>query len=1112
VPVAVHIPIRLRLPLRALKEGAEDAHQHGGDWEAALTRAFDRAWLRSLDTVMGQRGGYAHLQTHPVTFRWSGEGTSQVTAGMRSRWEERIAELMVGLIEDRKDLGSLAAAGSGQEPMADLPVERADEERMSAMAHLYVMPSYGGPEGDAESIVFEADEGDVIVASPKGLVESADWIVFKNSGQAIAAYASQLNAPPGPEYLGILFKVVGHKGYGLSILHFVGDVFQVVMIGVIDDLVSSPTWDSKRRAFVSEKIALPPQGEYAIAAVHRDVTAAEKRKQAVTDVLGPGLRGNIELHWTPPKGMKSADQPAAREKIYQEQIDKLVVATERAEAFVVLSLPSGPALCNASATLAANFPPTPIRVIPLSRTIMVKAQSGGSKGKGGDGESAGGGGEGKGSGKGAGKGKGGEGDGLGGGGDESAKGDGGDGGQGKGGEGGAGKGGSGLGFEDGSEDAKKSIVSFPPSFGFGTFVCEPFEDELPVDELGSHATHIKRLLAQIAFRLRIPICRFPGNFCIHAARVIGSRARDVANFALDDCGATTVAEPGTGDVGGVNFTPKDSPAVQFLRHLAGTLPYITRLERAIAEAYWDSSNSSRLGGMYQNNPASWLLHFYEESTPSAKGSVGWIFLYGCQVLMLQLLRASKEAIEARLDPAVFPKYAEFFEQIVFCLLADQAELMELRETLNSYLAENLSSTADVATEVVNKWRRAHRVGTQAGLVEEGLEAGRVVDVSGAASQWFDAQSSLLATMAGAIEGMTADGEGAGGGWRGQIVETKAGAAIRDGKGRLWTKKELDNAIALGQGVAESVDPLVKQLLDLPGVMPLFKQNPWLVKVHLKHLLEQMLTNNREITAKVTGSAPFAFEHGRIQEDEKQQSTIPGTLYQLQGIHRVVHEHIGSAFMGDGYYALGINSLFGAQQGFESLTGGFVFIGLILLAVVCPPAAFWAGVALSLHELDKAEETKQIYGSLLDPEELVSRMEMEIGLFMAELGVVLSFIPEAGNIIKKVTSAGETIAKQGLRQGLKTVGRGAVREVMEEVAKQLKKNLAAALVREIAVFTVFDKVMSVMVEPLISAMEAQLGGPDLSALPGLVESGAASDTIDWDSMPVSEDDSGQGDAG
>jgi hypothetical protein len=1112
MPVAVHIPIRLRLPLQALRGGVEGAP----DWGSALAAGFGRALTRSHETVLAARGGYVSIKQNPVTFRWTGDAADAVPAGTRAQTEEKIEKLIVALVDNQQRLALARFRRSAPEPLAGFPAEKVDPDRLSKMAGIYMVPSYCGPEGNKEGLEIEGEE--IEAPLPEGFVEVDTWDPYDGdyTVRKIFLYKlAKLSDLPTEGYLGVLYKPVGNPGYRFVILEFRGEANRIAWTDGFTNVTSKPIWDEKKRKFITDMaVGLPPSGEYVLEEKY-DASSFDARKKAIEDALGPGLREEIEWRWTPPKGMKPEDAPAAREKIYQEQLDNMAHGSEKATGFLLLRSPIGQLLLQTSARYVARFLPLPISLIPLSRKTVIKEKVGDKKGEGDDnggskeggtageaksGADQGGTGQHKGTG-----GEGGSGEGEGGGEGGSGEGEGG-------GEGGSGKGGSGPGFEDGSSDARESIVSFPPSFGFGyIFDCVPFEDELPVDELGEYATGIKRIMQQIAFRLQIPMCRFPGTFCIHAAKSIGGRARDVAFFAEDDVGATTVADSNTANLGNIEFTPTDSPAVQFLRHLAGTMPYITRLERSIADAYSDSANSSRLGGMYKNNPTSWLLHFYEESTPAAKESVGWIFLYGCQILMLQLLRASREGIEARLDPAVFPKYAAFFEDMVFFLLADQAELIELRETLNTYLAATLSSTEAVATEAVNTWRRMHRIGTQAGLVGEGLEAGRAVDVSAAGAQWADAQSSLLSTMAGAIEGKTANNLATGGELRGQIVETKAGPAIRDGKGRLWTAKDLDNAIALGQGTAESIDPLVKQLLDLPGIMPLFKQNPWLVKIHLKNMLEEMRKNNEEVTQKTIDSPPFAFEHGRIQEDATQSSTIPGTLYQLQGIHRVVHEHIGDAFMGDGYYALGINQLFAAEQGFESLTSGMIFIGLILLAVICPPAAFWAGVALSLHELEKAEETKQIYGSLVDPEELVSKMEMEIELFMAELGVALSFIPEAGSIFKKVSSAGEAIAKQGLRKGLKTVGRRAVQEVLEEIAKQLKKNLLAAVLRELAINVVFDKIMSVMIEPVIAAMEAQIAGPDLAALPALGgEEGA--EEIDWDAMPESEDNSEEGDGG
>jgi hypothetical protein len=51
-------------------------------------------------------------------------------------------------------------------------------------------------------------------------------------------------------------------------------------------------------------------------------------------------------------------------------------------------------------------------------------------------------------------------------------------------------------------------------------------------------------------------------------------------------------------------------------------------------------------------------------------------------------------------------------------------------------------------------------------------------------------------------------------------------------------------------------------------------------------------------------------------------------------------------------------------------------------VLCPPAAFIVGVEIALHDVAKAKEKERLFGSLIDPELVLTRAEVELELFSA----------------------------------------------------------------------------------------------------------------------------------
>ena len=116
---------------------------------------------------------------------------------------------------------------------------------------------------------------------------------------------------------------------------------------------------------------------------------------------------------------------------------------------------------------------------------------------------------------------------------------------------------------------------------------------------------------------------------------------------------------------------------------------------------------------------------------------------------------------------------------------------------------------------------------------------------------------------------------------------------------------------------------------------------------------------------------------------------------MQGIHKQAHEQIGEFFGGSPYYPPASTRCSAPRSEKASLTNFFVYTGVIFLSIVCPPLGFAIGVELALHDYSKALERERLFGSMIDPELVLSRAEVEADLFAAKLGLALSFIPERG---------------------------------------------------------------------------------------------------------------------
>jgi hypothetical protein len=690
-----------------------------------------------------------------------------------------------------------------------------------------------------------------------------------------------------------------------------------------------------------------------------------------------------------------------------------------------------------------------VELLPLVDVREVPSQlpSGGAEGTGTRGR-----GRGTGRGRGAGAGRGFRGRGG-----HGGQGDGGTGGQGgrgdQGGEGGEGEDARG-GFVDTGDERSGPGGAFFPSVPGGEPIqqtCEPFLGERPLGELGERGERWRRLVQEIAHKLQIDVCDYPAHFCLTAAAVIGGRAQAVSEHAADSGGATRPSD-GRANLGLLQFVPTASPSVQLLRHLAGVVSLVGSLARDVETYYLSGEGRGQLDGRWHDQPASWALRFAIELSDNARGSVGTLFVAACRALFLQLLRSSREQIDGRIRH--FEIYAALFEQLVRSQLTAVSELIELRERLRRYqIGRQVQASLNQADQSI-----PGRL-SMLGLVAPG-------------SSWLDATRLVAEALAGSQR--APDRAAA---LPGQIVERNGVARILDGNRTPWAMDDLEREIVTRRGGAEEIDPIVKQIVDLPGLTQRLRADPATVRRELRALLTQMQQNNTEITGKAVSEWNYAFLASKIQESIP-QATVPRTDVAMQGIHLLAHEQIGEFFAGDPLYAAGINSLFHAQLGREALTQFFTFTGLILLSVVCPPLGVAVGLAEAAYQVERAEERERIYGALIDPELVLTRAEVEADLFAARLGLALAFIPGVGKALGALRQGIRGAARAGVVAGVRMAGRYVARQISREIAEALARDLLAAFVREVITNVVMDRVIGAMLEPIIQQVyrEALITGP------------------------------------
>jgi hypothetical protein len=589
--------------------------------------------------------------------------------------------------------------------------------------------------------------------------------------------------------------------------------------------------------------------------------------------------------------------------------------------------------------------------------------------------------------------------------------------------------------------------------------CAPWEGEPPISALTGYTDEINGLMGEIANRLEMPTCAHAGAFLISAARMYGARAKQVGLAPVTVAGDNRPVGTGPANLGWIRFSMLPTPQVQLLRHLAGTTPLINRMHTVLLYAI--GQHGKLIAGERAGQPVSWQLHFLEEFTPDLSHAVGTLFRMTCRVVFLQLLLASRRAIDG--DLGDIDNVAANFEARILPLLVDVQAMTDLRDKLRHH--EKLEAIAKAMQET--------------GYGTGAVSTGTVKHLEAPPQSWMEAADAVARSLDPKAPsapstplGATADSRP--GAAEGDIAEYKGTYYILDARGRWHNVQQLEDLISLARGTVESVDPLVKHIIELEDVLPRMRDPNIGVKAVLTEILRTMQAHNTEITTKANADDWFAFRASNISEDVA-AATVPYTSYALRGIHLQAHESIGEFFHGDRYYALGIQLVFDTEEGRRSLLAFGELVGVVLLSVIWAPLGIAVGIGLALHHYDEAVEKEHVYDALIDPDVVISRAEVEAQLFAAKLGVALSFLPVAGKVLgalRPLVTAGAIEAEEAGAAAARTAAAEAAEEAVATALKAATADVLEKFVTELATAVVINKVMEIAIEPIIAAIERE----------------------------------------
>lgn len=624
--------------------------------------------------------------------------------------------------------------------------------------------------------------------------------------------------------------------------------------------------------------------------------------------------------------------------------------------------------------------------------------------------------------------------------------------------------GSDSGNSNGSAGNTGAATPFPSTPQDASSIpCEPFLQEPHLDDLQG-GDFLRGLIDEIAARLQITPCYYAAQFAIKAATQIGGRAAAIGAYANDEDHEAFIQQNPAPDLssGVIEFRAIASPAIQFMRVLGSIVPRLTSLTNSILSIYGLEQNSHLFAPRYHGTMSLWQLRFLEAYTPAIRTSTGFMFVATCRIIMQQNLNSSQKNIQQHIDH--LDTYAPIFEQLLSVHLFEIEALEELQQTLKRAMPDYYEGVyGDTLLEVVSgDWTGAYNALAQS------------LDPSASTNIDRNTQDSIA---------------------EGEIVGTDNNKKIRDRNGNLWGMSELNQAIAIRRGLASGIDPLVNQIIEDDDLLQRFRDNPNNIKSVLRELLFEMAAANLQTSQRNRSDPWFAFKASQINElnaENLSARTIARTHYALGGIHAQVHSLIGASFEGDPYYASGVSFVLTAELSRQDLSDFFMLTGVVLLSIACAPLAMAAGIVMSAHELDKANIRRQTFRSLLNPEGVASRAEVEAQEFAAYLGAALTIMPYVGRATGRITAPvlrgpasrissqiGSRLAKvapEKTRLALQTISRvGAARSALRSSIAQIEQSFFLNFAMKMTEEQIEDLVIDhLLINPVILEIMSRSG--------------------------------------
>lgn len=601
-----------------------------------------------------------------------------------------------------------------------------------------------------------------------------------------------------------------------------------------------------------------------------------------------------------------------------------------------------------------------------------------------------------------------------------------------------------------------------------------FQGEPRVDALGVAGHHMAGLMARIARLLRMTdrTWDYAGAFAINAARVMTARSGLAHQRAAGELASIKPARYQAGNAGDADVEISASPAIEMLQTLGKAAPLLEQLDALVLDMV--ASSPLRRPRIGTSSEASWALHYRREFMPACKSSVYAIFTETCRVCLLQLLGASGAGL-AWLD-ADFDAYFRSVERFLLGPVARLAALRRMREHILQAEAGNFAGLVLRAATGLPLRRPAPDQRTLWTEIEEGAGASARVGFQAwrEAREWWRDDGKL--DTIGRIRRETSARENV----QGTIVQQPDGSfAVAEGEdGRLWTREDLESAIRFQEGALGTFDPLVRHMTNLEGSVAAF-QNSSSARAYVRRLIERMQKANADAVTQTHADVMFAFRTAKLGEDWQSPQTAAGVT--MRQLHALAHRAVGPAFADGWIYREGLQFLFGSEKGRDELLPVlelFVTIGAFAL---CGPLGLAVSAVAAGIRYDLALAHEAVSDGLMEADEVLSRADAELEMFMSHFEIALLILPESGNIARRVASGYRAAFSREVKAGAGAAAAKIRARMLQEFGTALKGELMQAFVHQLVAAKALEPLLGAALTPVFEVLrdEAAFGaGPPM----------------------------------